>query len=62
MEAVMKMYRITLKHDRGIIRIRTTSSSKQAAINKVCMAEGCPESAVIKIEAVSVRTRRFSRI
>jgi hypothetical protein len=55
MEAVMKMYRITLKHDRGIICLKTTGSSQQVAINKVCMAEGCPERVVVKTEEISFR-------
>ncbi len=42
----MKYFRATLTHDNGTTTIRTSASSREAAMNKICNAELCPESAV----------------
>jgi hypothetical protein len=44
------MYRMTLQHDKGLVRITTAATSIQAAIDTVCRAEGCPECAVVRVE------------
>ena len=45
----MKTYILKLKHDKGIVNIKTFASDEQAAKNIICVAEGCPESAIKKI-------------
>lgn len=42
----MKTYEITLKHDKGEIKIRTRSTDIGTAMQIVCKAENCPLSAV----------------
>ena len=46
----MKTYRLTLKHDTGKIRIKTTAENKETAINIIMQFENCPRSAIVKIE------------
>lgn len=46
----MKSFRITLQHDSGKIRIKTTASSKDAAELKILKMGNCPPSAIIKTE------------
>lgn len=40
---------VTVKHDKGFTRIRTTASSEDAARSLVCAAEGCPDHAIIRV-------------
>lgn len=44
-------YRLTVQHDAGKVRITTTATDEQAAKIKVMNAEGCPESAIKKVES-----------
>lgn len=48
--------RITVKHDRGKVNIRTVSlTGIQGAIDTVCLAEGCPEKAIVAIKVLKYR-------
>jgi len=46
----MNAYIITLRHAGGTIAIRTTASSREAAIEQVCAFEGAPHSAVVQVQ------------
>jgi hypothetical protein len=47
----MRTYIITLKQDNGKVRIKVkTTLGIQNAIESICMAEGCPEYAIINIK------------
>lgn len=48
----MNIYILTLKHDNGTIRIKTSASSEEAAISKVMAAELCPRSAIKSIKYI----------
>jgi hypothetical protein len=48
--ATVYLFRFTVKHDGGYIRIVTTGSSPKAARRKVMLAEGCPLSAITRAE------------
>ena len=51
----MIKFTFTLKHDKGKIHISTYSDTKQAAIEKICKAENCPESALtFKMERLTI--------
>ena len=43
-------YIVTVKHDEGNRKIRTSASSEDAAKKNVMSAEGCPENAIISIK------------
>jgi hypothetical protein len=43
-------YIVTVKHDEGKKKIRTSASSEDAAKKKIMSAEGCPESAIVSIK------------
>jgi len=45
----MNQYVVTMKHDRGIIRIAVSASSADAAATKVCSFELAPRSAVLSV-------------
>jgi hypothetical protein len=47
---IVHMFRFTLKHDKGYVRITTTGMSIQEVRHKVMLAEGCPLSAITKEE------------
>jgi len=49
----METYIVLLKHDEGRIKIQTTASSQDAAVDKVLKAERAPESAVITVTQIS---------
>lgn len=42
-------YVVTLRHDRGKVRIQTYASSEAAAIAMILKAEHAPPSAVVKV-------------
>lgn len=46
----MKKYRLTLKHDNGIVKIQTFATDESQAIEKVCNTENCPKNAVVKVD------------
>lgn len=46
----MKTFKITLKHDEGRHVMAVTRNTKEEAISAVQKCEGCPESAIIKVE------------
>ncbi len=48
----VQQFVVTVKHDKGKVRIKTTASSADAAKSIVCKAEGCPESAIVSVEKV----------
>lgn len=45
----MRTYHITIKHDKGVLVIRTKARNKAAAVEIVCRAENCPKSAITHI-------------
>lgn len=45
-----KKYVLTVKHDKGKIKLNTTASSEAAAIKQIMDSEGCPRSAILKCE------------
>lgn len=45
----MKQFIVTLKHDAGQIKIRVIASNEEDAKRKVCIAENCPESAIVRV-------------
>ncbi len=45
-----KSFIVTLKHDKGKVRIKTIASDEADAKQKVCNAEGCPESAIVSVK------------
>lgn len=47
----MRLFRfyVTLRHDRGRVRLATVAQSIAQAIATVCAAEGAPESAVLLV-------------
>ena len=46
----MKKYKVTLKHDEGIVKLTTSAHNEQQAREIIMKHEGCPESAILKIE------------
>ena len=42
----MKTYEFTLKHDKGIVTLRTRARNLQTAQDIICKAENCPKSAI----------------
>lgn len=52
---LIKKYVVTLKHDKGKVKINTTASSKEQAIKQVCNSEKAPESAVVKVEEYELK-------
>jgi len=42
-------YIVSVKHDKGTIRIRTSGSTIEDAKKKIMEYEGCPESAITSI-------------
>jgi len=49
----MNKYRVTLKHDSGLIRIIVHAPSKSAASLMVCSAEDCPPRAIREIKQIA---------
>lgn len=47
-----KTYIVTVKHDNGVSKIGTCSTSKASAIELIMKAEGCPKRAIVKVEIV----------
>jgi len=48
----MTIYKLTVTHDQGTMTVKTSASSKEAAIKKVCDMEGCPKRAIIKVKNI----------
>jgi hypothetical protein len=47
---------VTVNHDRWKVNIKTVSlTGIQDAIDTVCLAEGCPESAIVAIRVLQCR-------
>ncbi len=46
-----KSFVVSLRHDLGIVRIKTSARNKSEAVRIVCAAEKCPLSAVLKVES-----------
>lgn len=49
----MNRYRLTLKHDSGLVRIIVSAPSKSAACLMVCNSENCPMRAILRIKKLS---------
>jgi len=45
----MKQFIVTVKHDQGVTRFRVIAANEDAAKLQVMKAEGCPESAIIRV-------------
>lgn len=45
----LKTFQVTIRHDSGKIRIKTAATDKDHAKNIICQAEGCPETAILKV-------------
>jgi hypothetical protein len=43
-------YLVRVKHDNGIVNIKTTATSEEWARKVVMKAEGCPERAIISVQ------------
>ena len=43
-------YIVSVKHDKGTIRVRTSGSTIEASKKKIMDYEGCPECAIIGIK------------
>lgn len=52
----MKTFRITLRHDKGILRVKLSSSSEEKAKLTLLEIENCPPSAIIKCEELQKHT------
>ena len=48
----MKTYKVTLKHDTGTVRIKTSALDPESAILKVLDSESAPRSAVVRVDLV----------
>lgn len=48
----MPYYKVRLKHDSGIVTIKTYAKDRDSAIGNVANAEGCPHSAVLSATKV----------
>jgi hypothetical protein len=46
----MKRYKVTLKHDNGIVKLYYFGNNEQEAREMTKRQEGCPESAILKLE------------
>ena len=46
----MKKYKATIKHDAGKVMLTTSAHDEQQAREIIMKHEGCPESAILKIE------------
>ncbi len=46
----MIQFSATIKHDKGSFKIHTVATSEEVAKQMIMKAEGCPESAIIKIK------------
>ena len=53
----MQNFKITVKHDAGRTTIKTSAHDEKSARAKVCAAEGCPESAIIKVVRIYPKIR-----
>ncbi len=42
-------YKVTVKHDSGKVTFKTHASDEQQVRKMICNAEGCPDSAIIKV-------------
>jgi len=54
----MQRYIITLKHDRGKIKICSVSNSIKSATETVLDYEKAPESAIINIKILPFKTKK----
>lgn len=45
----MNAFTVSLRHHSGTVHIRTTGSTRRAAIDKVLWFEGAPESAILTV-------------
>lgn len=48
----MKKYKATIKHDAGIVKLTTTAHNEEQAREIIMRHEGCPDSAILKLEIV----------
>lgn len=46
----MKRYKVTLKHDNGIVNLTTSANNEQQARELILKHEQCPESAILRLE------------
>jgi hypothetical protein len=48
----MKEYKVIVKHDKGKVAFRAYAENETAAREFICRAEGCPDSAVLKVQII----------
>lgn len=59
MAMTIETYIVTLKHDRGRTRLKVVSlNGEQGAKEQIMAAEGCPESAIVKMKKINSKTIR----
>jgi len=58
----VNQYVLTVKHDNGTVKIRTSGSSESAAIEKVMSSEGCPRRAITKVEKVKKKDDKKAKL
>lgn len=46
----MKKYKAKVKHDTGIVNLYVYKDNEQDARKEICRLEGCPDSAILKIQ------------
>lgn len=51
----MNTYILTVNHDNGKQKIKVRAMTKEAARLLLCMAEGCPDSAICHVREVKTK-------
>lgn len=54
-------YRITMRHDCGIVHITTHAQDEQAARRIVLIAERAPERSILKVKRLTPKPRRIQQ-
>ena len=58
----MKKFIASVKHDKGVVKIKTSAQNKEDAITKIMKAEGCPKCSIVKIIEESTNTLKWSEL
>jgi hypothetical protein len=48
----LAIYELTIKHDSGVMRIKTSASSEQMAKKLIIDYENCPEESILSLDLV----------
>lgn len=55
----VRKYQATIRHDKGIIKLKVASlSGRSGAIKQIMAHEGCPESAIEKLKKIGKKKRK----